>query len=269
MAGEWIKVRTNLWNDPRVSQLCDQTKSPEAMIVGGLYWLWATADEHTESGLMPGLSIGAIDRKTGIAGFGAALVDIGWVLETAAGIQLVRFDEHNGASAKQRAQTAKRVANHKNKGPVTQENEIANAHTVTDALPREEKRREEEDKKEPKAKSKASATGTRLPADWRPTDADIEYCKTERPDLRPSLVATNFYDYWIAKAGAAGRKLDWSATWRMWVRKESAETAGRAVGSPVTRGQSNLAAVQQQNTEEAMRLLGITNPDDGMTIDAN
>ena len=79
MAGEWIKVRTNLWNDPRVSQLCDTTDSPEAMIVGGLYWLWATADEHTETGLMPGLSVGGIDRKTGIKGFGAALVSIGWI----------------------------------------------------------------------------------------------------------------------------------------------------------------------------------------------
>lgn len=121
-----------------------------------------------------------------------------------------------------------------------------------------------------KAKSKASATGTRLPADWRPTDADIEYCKTERPDLRPSLVATNFYDYWIAKAGAAGRKLDWSATWRTWVRKESAATAGRAVGSPLMRGQPDLDEVRRQNNEEAKRLLGFgstTANDEERTID--
>jgi len=120
-----------------------------------------------------------------------------------------------------------------------------------------------------KTKSKASATGSRLPADWRPTDADIEYCKTERPDLRPSLVATNFYDYWIAKAGAAGRKVDWSATWRTWVRKESATTAGRAVGSPVTRGQPDLDEVRRRNNEEAKRLLGFgtTTHDEERTID--
>ncbi len=144
MAGEWIKVRTNLWNDPRVSQLCDLTGTPEAMIVGGLYWLWATADEHTETGLMPGLSLSAVDRKTGIVGFGAALVSIDWVHETANGIVLARFDEHNGTSAKTRAQTARRVANHKNNAQVTPESQTANAPTVSLALPREEKRREED-----------------------------------------------------------------------------------------------------------------------------
>ncbi|MBV8649704.1 YdaU family protein [Paludibacterium sp.] len=119
-----------------------------------------------------------------------------------------------------------------------------------------------------KAKSKASATGTRLPADWRPSEADIEYCKTERPDLRPSLVATNFYDYWIAKAGSAGRKADWSATWRSWVRKESAATSGR--GNMPPRAQvHDLDAQRQQNTEDAMRLLGITTDDDeARTINA-
>ncbi len=274
MAGEWIKVRTNLWNDPRVSQLCDQTKSPEAMIVGGLYWLWATADEHTETGLMPGLSVGAIDRKTGITGFGAALVDIGWVLDTPAGIILARFDEHNGASAKQRAQTAKRVANSRNSGNVTQQSEIGNAPTVTGALPREEKRREEKKVETTtsdttEGSKKKSATGSRLPADWKPSAEDIEYCKTQRPELRPSLVATNFYDYWIAKAGAAGRKMDWSATWRSWVRKESAVTAGRAIMSQ-RGGQQDLDEQRRKNNEEAKRLLGFstTPSDDERTIDA-
>lgn len=225
MAGEWIKVRTNLWNDPRVSQLCDLTSSSEAMIVGGLYWLWATADEHTETGLMPGLSISAVDRKTGINGFGSALVAIGWVQDAPEGIVLARFDEHNGASAKARAQTAKRVSNSRNNAPVTPIAQNCNAATVTGALPREEKRREESKNK---PKSKAPASGSRLPDDWKPDQADIEYCKTERPDLRPSLVATNFYDYWIAQPGAKGRKADWSATWRSWVRKESAAAAPRA-----------------------------------------
>lgn len=65
------------------------------------------------------------------------------------------------------------------------------------------------------------ARGVRLPDDWRPSPEDVAFCKTERPDLRPSEVATNFYDYWIAIPGTKGRKADWSATWRNWVRKES------------------------------------------------
>lgn len=102
------------------------------------------------------------------------------------------------------------------------------------------------------AKAKSAAAGSRLPADWKPTPADVEYCKTQRPDLQPSLVATNFYDYWISKAGAGGRKADWSATWRMWVRKESVATAGRS-GGAVT----DLATAQRAANDEAKRRLGI------------
>lgn len=120
-------------------------------------------------------------------------------------------------------------------------------------------------------KSKASATGSRLPAEWKPTPSDIEYCKTERPELRPSLVATNFYDYWTSKAGAAGRKVDWSATWRMWVRKEKEENAGRGHSPmPQRGGQIDLDEQRRKNNEEAKRLLGFstsTPEDDERTID--
>lgn len=70
-------------------------------------------------------------------------------------------------------------------------------------------------------KEQSAARGTRLPEGWRPSAEDQMYCRTERPDLRLSEVAANFYDYWIAQPGTKGRKSDWSATWRSWVRKES------------------------------------------------
>jgi hypothetical protein len=144
VAGEWIKMRTNLWDDPRVSQLCDLTDQGEAAVIGGLYWLWSTADEHSSDGLLHGMTLRAIDRKTGVAGLGQALATIGWAVESAEGVTLARFDEHNGASAKQRAQTAKRVANHKGNAKVTQAALPESNHGVSNALPREEKIREEE-----------------------------------------------------------------------------------------------------------------------------
>lgn len=131
MAGDWIKMRINLWDDPRVARICDMTGSSEAAVVGGLYWLWATADQHSTDGVMDGLSIKAIDRKTQISGFGNALCVIGWIFDDSDGVRVARFDEHNGASAKKRIQTAQRVANFKNK---TQENDAGNAPSVSDAL---------------------------------------------------------------------------------------------------------------------------------------
>lgn len=111
MAGDWIKMRGNLWDDPRVGRLCDLTEQSEAAVIGGLYWLWAAADQHTEDGCMPGLSLRQIDRKTGIPGFGQALCDVGWLIDDPQGVVIPRFDEHNGASAKRRTLDAQRKAN--------------------------------------------------------------------------------------------------------------------------------------------------------------
>ncbi|GEM_PF-1369968 len=145
MAGDWIKMRSNLWDDPRVARLVDLTDSSEAAVIGGLYWLWATADQHTADGFMPGLSCRQIDRKTGVQGLGQALADIGWIEADSDGVSIVNFEDHNGASAKKRAQTAKRVANHRsgNAGE-TPNNESGNAPSVTGALAREREEKEEE-----------------------------------------------------------------------------------------------------------------------------
>lgn len=147
MAGDWIKMRTNLWDDPRISKLCDITDNSEAAIIGGLFWLWATADAHTECGTLPGLTTTAIDRKTGIKGLGQGLVDIGWLADHPEGVRIIGFEEHNGSSAKKRCQTAKRVEKHKSgNAQLTQQALANNADSVSSALPREEKRREEESK---------------------------------------------------------------------------------------------------------------------------
>ena len=143
MAGDWIKMRVNLWDDPRVASLVDATDSSEAAIVGALYWLWATADQHTEDGVLPGLTLKAIDRKTGVAGFGAALCVIGWLIDNGDGVRIVHFEEHNGTSAKGRAQTARRVASCKANATVTLTPLPEQHKPVTTPLPREEKRREE------------------------------------------------------------------------------------------------------------------------------
>ena len=53
-----------------------------------------------------------------------------------------------------------------------------------------------------------------LPKDWE------DFCKTTRPDLQPQAVFDQFRDYWIAQGGQKGAKLDWTATWRNWVRNQ-------------------------------------------------
>lgn len=107
MAGDWIKMRGNLWDDTRVARICDLTGKREAEVIGGLYWLWTMADEQSYDGSLIGLSTATIDRKTGVKGLGESLLTVGWLEEIPDGLCIVRFDEHNGASAKRRATMAK------------------------------------------------------------------------------------------------------------------------------------------------------------------
>ena len=64
--------------------------------------------------------------------------------------------------------------------------------------------------------------GSRLAQDWVLTKSLGEWAQAERPDLDVRLVAEQFKDYWIAQPGQKGVKLDWSATWRNWVRNSKA-----------------------------------------------
>lgn len=71
-----------------------------------------------------------------------------------------------------------------------------------------------------KEKIEKKKSATRLPQDWQPSDEDVQFCRTERSDLDPYKTGERFRDYWLGVSGAKGRKLDWPATWRNWVRNE-------------------------------------------------
>lgn len=71
----------------------------------------------------------------------------------------------------------------------------------------------------------AQSRGSRLPDDFPDAEA-IHWAKEERPDLAPSLLAAKFRDYWAGVPGARGRKADWPATWRNFVRSERPPARG-------------------------------------------
>ncbi len=64
--------------------------------------------------------------------------------------------------------------------------------------------------------------GSRLPTDFVLHDEWMAFCQQERSDLNVHKTFDAFKDYWIAKAGSGGVKLDWFATWRNWIRNQSA-----------------------------------------------
>lgn len=232
MAGDWIKMRDNLWDDPRVAKIVDLTDSSEAAVVGALYWLWATADQHTYDGIMPGLTLRSINRKTGVAGFSEALCEIGWLEDHPQGARIIDFDKHNGSSAKKRLDTAKRVANHRSgNADVTLQALQKQLHDVTDALAREREELEKEKRKK-KEGGNAGEVGETPPVEIpTPPHFSIEYQKVIEAN-RPDLTATA-RQVWALFCETYPPEKRGIARWTKWVSEEKKPpTALQSITTP-------------------------------------
>ena len=97
--------------------------------------------------------------------------------------------------------------------------------TITPVYTEEETDTEVEGKNRVEAHSAAKASpkrGSRLPADWElsPSDGNISMAVAALGSYdRVDAEEAKFKDYWISQPGQKGVKLDWSATWRNWIRR--------------------------------------------------
>ena len=75
--------------------------------------------------------------------------------------------------------------------------------------------------------------GTRLPDDFTPSPEMVEWFRKNCPHVDGKTEHAQFCDYWRAKPGKDGRKLDWLATWRNWMRTAEERYKPRPRGSAV------------------------------------
>ena len=142
MAGDWIKVEHALPDKPEVFRMAEVLSIDPDAVVGKLVRFWSWCDQQTISGNALGVTDSFIDRLTHQPGFSDALRKVDWLLARSGSLAVPHFDRHNGHTAKARAVTNRRVANHRNNGG-------GNAECVTDVTgaalqkPLPEKRRED------------------------------------------------------------------------------------------------------------------------------
>jgi hypothetical protein len=152
MAGDWIKMRVDLREDPTVFKIAEAIGDDDLTIVGRLFSFWAWADKHAVDGRVDGAATKLIDRVVGKVGFADALVDAGWLILDTSGASIPNFDRHNGESAKERSLKNARQARWREK-----KNANVDAAPSTEPSTREEKRREE------KSNSVPNGTGGKPP----------------------------------------------------------------------------------------------------------
>lgn len=131
MAGDWLKMRLDLADDPAVISIASVTGLDEYSVIGRLHKLWSWADRQSRDGHAVGVTEMWVDRYVERDGFAKAMRDAGWLAFDKKGLVIPNFDRHNGKGAKNRALAKDRK--------VTQRSRSVR----DDGATREEKRREE------------------------------------------------------------------------------------------------------------------------------
>lgn len=129
----------------------------------------------------------------------------------------------------------------------------SNCHAVAKALPSEpvwqndrqsQSQSQSQTQTESIQNAKSRTRGTRMVAGWQLDDDGRAFAGSLGLDA--DKTSQEFCDYWLAKAGPAGIKADWPATWRNWCRR-SASYVQRPAGS----GQGRFVG---SNLDEAIAL---------------
>jgi 5-methylcytosine-specific restriction endonuclease McrA len=113
MAGDWLKFEKATPDKPEVFAMSVALGLDPDAIVGKLLRVWSWFDTHTESGNAKSVTHSFLDRIAGAAGFAVAMQNVSWLLLSDDGVSLPSFDKHTGQTAKARAETARRVSQHR------------------------------------------------------------------------------------------------------------------------------------------------------------
>jgi hypothetical protein len=102
--------------------------------------------------------------------------------------------------------------------------------------------------------------GTRLPDDWLPSRELVDWARGECPNVDSKRETERFRDYWHAKPGKDGRKLDWVKTWKNWMRTAQDRQGPRDRGgvSKLARGRELVDTAARMDEEQAALVASMT-----------
>lgn len=86
--------------------------------------------------------------------------------------------------------------------------------------------------------------GTRIPEPFMLTTDMKQWAADEVPTVDIESATRRFVDYWRSESGAKATKIDWTATWRNWLRRDADSRKPNRL-TPTERAQQTAAAGRQ------------------------
>ena len=139
----WMKIDLELPDKPEVHAIAGMLNLDPDAVVGKLIRVWQWFDKHTTDGNASVIGNAFVDRIAATTGFADSMVKVGWLHVTESGIAVPNFDKHNGETAKKRAETARRVAKHRDVKKPEKCNDDVTRNTLPRPLVRNIKERDE------------------------------------------------------------------------------------------------------------------------------
>lgn len=110
MAENWIKMRENLTNSPKVLSLVrllsDTRPTTKYEVVGRLHAFWCWVEQHTPNGENLEITVHDVDGIVDCPGFAVALRKVGWLSGRDGALVIPGFEKHMDSCAKARAMEA-------------------------------------------------------------------------------------------------------------------------------------------------------------------
>lgn len=206
-------MRADLFTHPKVIRITSALKADRLRTVGGLMSVWCLFDAHSVDGTLDGYTLEALDDLVGWQGFSAAMVAVGWLINNGESLSTPRFDEHNGQSAKRRAQETER------KRAARAEPQVS-AHDADKLRSREEKRREETEANASVVADKPPRAARKCPKGFEPEEPE-SFVAANVPGVDWRRETEAFRDHTFRNAIT-----DWQGCWRNWMRKAKPSSGG-------------------------------------------
>lgn len=239
MAGDWIKMRTALADDPAVIAMADRLGLDEFSVVGRLHHLWSWADSQSRDGHAVGVTVRWLNRYVQCDGFAEALAHVGWLVIDDEGIRFPHFDRHNGESAKARGLAKNRKE--KQRAKVADVSGQLSRNERDNSVTREEKSKEQTNTDAGESVPPIDLSGPQpMTLDWEPDQKTLKayaFSAGLNQELFDDKVIGAFRVHHHSR-GTVDLPAGWVGQLVGWVRRDVARTAGKPRLRAVKPGES-------------------------------
>lgn len=244
----WLQSHQELRSHPKTVKVARMLGVDLPTMIGHLHLLWWWALDHAADGDLSKFDHEDIAMGAHYPGNADAFVKAlkGCGPKGRSGFLTDSYLLHDwneyGGKYQRRVEIAKQAAEARWTKNSQEQATLIDTETDASALPeqsasnaeerRGEKKREEKQDQEHASRKRADRA-QRLPDGWTPQPESDLVRKLGVNQQHVGRELERFTDYWISQPGARGRKVNWQATWRNWLRRSvEIQSGGKAPEAP-------------------------------------